>query len=97
MNDSNKMATYFYGLPRYTVLIGITSWEPTHSRTQNATSALFAIGVNVAGLQYRGRVSFVAQIGQPAMTVSQVAGPGSAGTLPVNVTGSLYFRHTFDC
>ena len=80
------MANYINTLPLNTVLIGVTTDDPQRSLTQNAISALLAIGVNVAGLQYRGEVSFVAQIGQPAMTVAQMASPGGSSLkIVVNV------------
>ena len=91
--NSDNMATYINGLSLYTVLIGVTSGEAQGSLTQNAKSALLAIGVNVAGLQFRGKVSFVAQIGQPAMTVSQVAPPGGSN-LDMTVTGTDVIKIT---
>ena len=88
--NSDAMATYINTLPLNTVLIGITSDEPQAALNQNARNALLAIGVNVVGLQNRGKVSFVAQIGigRSVMTVSQVAPAGGANLeLAVNVTG----------
>jgi Interleukin-like EMT inducer len=74
--NSEKMATYITSLPLNTVLIGVTADDAQHSLTNNATSALLAIGVNVTGLEFRGKVSFVALIGQPTSSVSQVAPAG---------------------
>jgi Interleukin-like EMT inducer len=89
-NNSNNMATYINTLPLNTVLIGITSDDAQNNLTQNAKSALLAIGVNVAGLQFRGKVSFVAQIGRPAMTISKVAFSGGASLqITLNVTGMV--------
>jgi Interleukin-like EMT inducer len=91
--DSDNMATYINGLPSNTVLIGVTADEPQNALTQNAKSALLAIGVNVAGLQYRGKVTFVAQIGRPTMTVSQVMPGGDENVkLIVNITGTQLYR-----
>ena len=88
---SDNMATYINGLPLNTVLIGVTADDAQLSLNQNATSALFAIGVNVNGLAFRGKVSFVAQIGQPGMTVSNVAAlGGSSLKIAVSVTGMSY-------
>ena len=87
-NDSHNMAIYINGLPLNTVLIGITGNDVQQYLTQSAKSALLAIGVNVTGLQYGGKVSFVAQIGQPAKSVSQVAAPGGNNLkILVNVSG----------
>ena len=91
---SENMATYVIGLPLNTVLIGITSDDSQLSLTQNAKSALLAVGVNVNGLQFRGKVCFAAQIGQPTMSVSQVAPPGVYNlklTVTVNATGRPYY------
>ena len=86
---SDNMATYINGLPLNTVLIGVTADEPTSSLSQNAKSALLAIGVDVTGLQYRGKVSFVAQIGRPAISVSEVDPPGGYNSkITVNVNGT---------
>ena len=75
-NDSDNMATYISKLPSNTVLIGITADDAQASLTQNAKSALLAIGVNVNGLQWRGKAIFVAQIGRPAVSVSLMASSG---------------------
>ena len=88
--NSDNMATYINGLSLNTVLIGVTSDDAQGSLTQNAKSALLAIGVNVTGLRYRGKLSFVAQIGQPAITVWQMATPcGGNVKITVNVTGII--------
>ena len=85
-----NIATYINSLPLNTVLIGVTADEPQNNLDQKATSALLAIGVKVTGLQFRGKVSFVAQIGQPAISLSQVAPPGGIGLkMSVNMTGTF--------
>jgi Interleukin-like EMT inducer len=87
-NDSYNMAIYINSLPLNTVLIGATGYDVQQYLTQNAKSALVAIGVNVKELQYGGKVSFVSQIGQPAKTISKVATPGGNNLkIMVNVTG----------
>jgi Interleukin-like EMT inducer len=87
-NVSNNMAIYINSLPLNTVLIGIAGYDVQKYLTQNAKSALLAIGVNVNELQYVGKVSFVAQIGQPAKTISKVATPGGNNLkIIVNLTG----------
>ena len=89
-SDSDVMATYINALPLYTVLIGVTADDPQQSLNQNAKDALFAIGVNVAGLQYQGKVCFVAQIGQPGTSVSLIGLSGGNNIkLSVNVTGKV--------
>ena len=89
---SDNMATYINSLPLNTVLIGVTAGDAQECLTQNAKSALLAIGVNVTGLQPGGKVSFVAQIGQPKMTMSQVVDPSNVYNLKaaVNVAGKSY-------
>ena len=90
-NNSDNMATYINSLSLNTVLIGVTADEPTYSLTQNATSALLAIGVNATGLQFRGKVTFMAQIGQPANAVSTVApSGGDSSKITVNMTGNCH-------
>ena len=87
-NGSENMAYYIKGLPLYTVLIGITSYDPYLSLTQNAKSALIAIGANLTGMQRESKLCFVAQIGQPAMSVSKMASPGGFNlNITVNVAG----------
>jgi Interleukin-like EMT inducer len=91
LNDSVSLATYINSLPVYTVLIGITADEASYKLNQVAVTALLTIGVNVTELQYRGKVSFVALIGQPALAVSQVAPPGGENLkLRVLVAGTLH-------
>jgi Interleukin-like EMT inducer len=88
--NANNMADYMNGLPLNTVLIGVTSINAQQYLTQNATSALLAIGVDLTGLQDQGKASFVAQIGQPAKTVAQVVPTGGSNSkIIVKVTGML--------
>jgi Interleukin-like EMT inducer len=88
--NSENMATYINSLPSNTVLVGITADDAQGALTLNAKSALLAIGVDVNGLQFRGKVCFMAQVGQPAMTVSQVDPPGVSNLmLTVEVIGKL--------
>ena len=89
------MATYINTIPLNTVLIGITSDDAQNNLTQSARSALMAIGVNVTGLQFRGKVAFVAQIGRPTVTVSQVSPSGGASLkIILNVTGKFDSTYT---
>ena len=84
------MTLYINSLKPPTVLIGITAYDAAGSLSQSAMSALLAIGVDVTGLVYNGKVSFVAQIGQPSITVTQL-GPryGNNVKITVNVTGNI--------
>jgi Interleukin-like EMT inducer len=92
-NDSYNMAIYINSLPLNTVLIGATGYDAQQYLTQNAKSALLAIGVNVNELRYGGKVSFVSQIGQPAKTISKVASPGGSNLkIIVNVTGGPIYN-----
>ena len=87
-DDSDNMAAYINSLPMNTVLIGVTYGDAQSSLTQNAVSALLAIGVDVSGLTVQGKVSFVTQIGQPAESVSQVASAGGSNSkITVKMTG----------
>jgi Interleukin-like EMT inducer len=87
--SSDNMATYINSLPLNTVLIGVTADEAKSSLTYKATNALLAIGVDVTGLQVRGKLSFVARIGQPTVTVYQVAPPGGGSVkITANMTGT---------
>jgi Interleukin-like EMT inducer len=93
---SDNMATYINSLPLCTVLIGITCFDAQLSLTPTAKSALHAIGVNVTELKRWGKASFVAQIGQPSLTVSQVDPPGGSNTkLSTKVSGTSTLQH--DC
>jgi Interleukin-like EMT inducer len=74
-NSYTIMASYINSLPLNTVLIGSTGNDVQQYMTANATSALLAIGVNVTGLQYGAKVAFMARIGQPTKTFSQLAPP----------------------
>ena len=75
-SESDNMAIYINSLPLNTVLIGVSSDETQYRMSQNGLSALSAIGVSMTELQWRSKVSFVAQVGQPAKSVSQQAAPG---------------------
>jgi hypothetical protein len=69
------MATYINSLPLNTVLLGSTGNNVQQYMTANATAALLVIGVNVTGLQYGAKMAFIAWIGQPTKTLSQLAPP----------------------
>ena len=87
--DSDNMATYINNLPLNKVLIGVTIDDASFSLTQNAKNALLSIGVDVTGLQFRGKLAFAAQRGQPAIAAVQVAPTGGNNLkLTVNVTGA---------
>jgi Interleukin-like EMT inducer len=89
--NADKMADYINSLPLNTVLIGVTADDAQEYLTQNATSALLTIGVNLTGLQYQGKVSFMAQIGQPSKTVAQVAPSGGSNSkITVTMTGKRF-------
>ena len=86
--DSDNMATYINGLQLNTMLIGVTADDAKNSLTYNAINALLVIGVDVSGLQVRGKLGFVARIGQPAVTLYQVAPPGGGNVkITANITG----------
>jgi hypothetical protein len=73
--DSTSLASYINDLPTFTVLVGVTADDAQSRLQQAAQDALFAIGVNVTHLSFRGKVAFVAQVGQPSAAVMNLAGP----------------------
>jgi Interleukin-like EMT inducer len=92
-NSSDNMATYINSLPLCTLLVGITTIDAQQSMTPKVKSALLAIGVNVTELKRWGKASFVAQIGQPSLTVSQVDPPGGSNAkLTAKVSGTSHCR-----
>jgi len=69
---STDLANYITGLPTSAVLIGATIDEASRSLNTIAINALLGIGVNVTGLEYRGKLAFLAQIGRPEATVMKI-------------------------
>lgn len=72
--SSIALAEYINSLPTYTVLVGVTADDAAYSLQQVAKDALLNIGVDVSQLQIRGKVAFIAQIGQPSATAMILAG-----------------------
>ena len=70
--QATAMADYISDLPKSTVLVGVTSDEAVSSLNAAARSALLAIGVDVSGLQFRGKVSFIAQVGRPSVALMKM-------------------------
>jgi Interleukin-like EMT inducer len=89
--ESDNMMNYINSLPMNTVLIGITSCDARQYLSSRTKAALLAIGVYVYGLEFLDRASFVAQIGQPGTSVSEMGPPG-VGISMINVTGTLYIQ-----
>ena len=86
--EADAMATYINSLPLYTVLIGITSDEASFRLTQNAKNVFNAIRTSMDSLQFRGKGYFMAQIGQPSTSVSQLGSIGGNNLkIYANVTG----------
>ena len=71
--NSTSMANYINGLPYSTVLVGVTADDAQNQLKDNAKGALLRIGVDVSELQYRGKVSFVAQVGRPSAALQMLA------------------------
>lgn len=67
-DNAVALATYISNLPTSTVLVGVTADEASVSLAPAAT-ALLNIGVDVSGLEFRGMIAFVAQIGRPSATL----------------------------
>ena len=91
---SAGLTTYISSLQPSTVLIGITAYDAAGSLSQSAKSALLGIGVDVNGLVYNGKASFVAQIGQPAITVSQL-GPSNGNNVKITVNVTGIYKHVY--
>jgi len=86
--QSTELANYINGLPMSTVLIGVTADEARIYLESNAINALLGIGVDATGLQYRGKIAFVAQIGRPTAAVMATAPRGGHNVkLSVSVKG----------
>jgi len=83
--NSINLANYINGLPMSTILVGVTADEASSSLETNGQAALNSIGANVNGLLYRGKVAFVAQIGQQSATLSRTAAPGG-NNVQISVT-----------
>ena len=87
-----NMVNYINGLPLYTVLIGVTAGDAMACLTD--TSMLKGIGIELSSLA--GKVSFVAQIGHPGVSVNTLVGSNMEMTVDVtgicNKTNSHYKR-----
>jgi len=68
---------YIQSLTNETILYGVTCDDALQSLSDDVRAVLVAIGVNVTGLIYRGKLTFVAVIGRPQATVLSVARNGS--------------------
>jgi len=81
---ATALATYLQGLSANTVIVCVTADSVNSANNQNlagAVPALQKIGIaDAATLDYRGKLAFVAQIGNPSATVE--------GLLPRNVTNA---------
>jgi len=73
---SADLAQYLGSLAPGTVLYGVTCDEPTQALQPVARNALQDIGINVTNLHHRGKLTFVAVVGQASSTVFRTAGPG---------------------
>ena len=94
-SSARIVTNYITNLPTLTVLIGVTADEASNNLEINLKNALLSIGVNVTGLEYRGKVAFVAQVGRPALTVMKMSPRfGDSVKITVNVQGNVntYFR-----
>jgi Interleukin-like EMT inducer len=87
VSNSDALATYISGLPSWTILIGITADDATTSLTLAARTALHSIGVDVTQLKFRGKLSFVAQVGRPSGTVMRLK-PDGGDALKLDTTVS---------
>jgi Interleukin-like EMT inducer len=93
-SESDALAKYISGLPSWTILIGITADDAYWSLTSAAKTALLNIGVDTTHLMYRGKLSFVAQVGRPSGTVMSVK-PAEGEPLKCNTTVSRMYPTLF--
>lgn len=71
--SSGQLVNYLNGLPVGTVLLGVTFDEPALLLTSAAKQALASIGVDVTGVNFRGKFEFIAVIGCPSKTLFKIA------------------------
>ena len=83
-SSARILTNYITNLPTLTVLIGVTADEASTNLEINLKKALLSIGVNVTGLQFQGKLAFVTQIGQPALTVMKM-GPAGGDNVKIRV------------
>ena len=72
-SQSTALANYINSLSMKTVLVGVTADEPQAALNAAAMNALLAIGVNVNGLTFGGKVSFIAQVGRSSIALMKIA------------------------
>jgi len=107
--DSNSasadLAQYLGSLAPGTVLYGVTCDDATDALQTVARNALWDIGIDVGNLAHRGKLTFVATIGNRLLTQFQIASPGGdnlymAALVPqtaTDSTGSLLIRNHCVC
>lgn len=79
-NAATAFANYIKGLKTGTVVVTTTSDEPQQKLT-NAVSTLDSLGVDVSKLNYRGKITFVTEIGSKDKTISSVLPAGGNNLL----------------
>jgi len=72
---SDSLAAYLQSLPSGTIIAGVTIEDAALSLTNTARNALLAIGVDTTQLMFRGKLAFVATIGQPSLSRFTIALP----------------------
>ena len=91
-SQATAMANYINGLPVWTVLVGVTADEARNSLNVGAMNALLAIGVNVNGLVFQGKVSFIAQVGRPSIALMKMTTTPPQGVLTLTADVRCKYR-----
>jgi Interleukin-like EMT inducer len=90
-SNSDNMVIYINSLRQATVLIGVAVDEAILSLTTAAKNTLKGIGVDMTNLAYRGKATFVAQIGNPSASVVKIAPAGGD-----NLMSTVAVRCTYE-
>ena len=72
----DAMIAYVSTLPVSTVVIGVTFDDANSQLSSQVKTSLLGFGIDATHLQFRGKLTFVAQIGHPSGTMMRVAPPG---------------------
>jgi len=70
--DSDRLVTYINGIPDGAHVLGVTDDEATLGLSAAAKAALSSIGVDVTGLDYRGKLIFHAIKGRPEKVATRM-------------------------
>ena len=65
---SKKLVSMIENAPQRAIVIGVTFDDPMKNLSKAAKKALASLGVDTAGVPYRGRFAFVAEKGRTELT-----------------------------